>query len=293
MNILTYNICWQAMSSVAAGSTPLLGEKCIKHADGTTTCMRNLIDFIEDHDHIKFDIIGFQEANKYKTIIKHSNTLKTLNYLVHRSGPEDIVTFYNPKFKLEVMANGEFQSGRPFHLLVFNKAVVINLHNGHTLDMNEVEKYTSKAFDNLEYYKSSSTNSIHSKSKGKLSKKLKRRLGKISLSKSVDILESILNKERPLIVLGDFNLKDYKRDVVMYPFKYSSILDPLKSSKVVVSAEKIVMSCCSNKSADKLYYTHSGDFILSSRDSTINHLPTGYSYSTLISDHLPVMATIT
>lgn len=276
-HILTYNICWQAMSNTAAGSTPELGEMCVKNPDGTTLCMRNLIDFIEAHDHIKFDIIGLQESNRYNTIIKHSNTLKKLNYLVHRSGIEDIVTFYNPEFKLEALYVGEFNSGRPFQILVFDQMVVVNLHNNHNQSVEELEAKLSDGFNKL--------HRAYSKTKTGL---------KIKLEEQVTIYDSIITDKRPLVLLGDFNMKRYKTKFVCAPFSKSNAAKTSKHIKpLVVATKSLVKSCCSDKTiSDKFNYTLSGDFVLSSRSSTINKVPEGYDYSSLISDHLPVMASI-
>jgi endonuclease/exonuclease/phosphatase family metal-dependent hydrolase len=280
-HVLTYNICWQAMSNTAAGSTPLLGEMCIKNADGTTLCMRNLIDFIEAHDHIKFDIIGLQESNKYKTIIKHSNTLKKLNYVVHRSGPEDIITFYNHSFKLEALYVGEFNSGRPFQILVFDQVVVVNLHFNHSQSVDLLENVLSNGFNKL--HKADSDI-------------------KLKLEEQVIIYESMISNTRPLVLLGDFNMKYYKKVFKCEPFKKSKAAKEYiktqsqpnpKPKPLVVSTESLVKACCSDKSSpDKFNYELSGDFVLSNCPPTINKIPEGYDYSSLISDHLPVMAVI-
>jgi hypothetical protein len=278
-HVLTYNICWQAMSNIAAGSTSLLGEKCVKNADGTTLCMRNLIDFIEDHDHIKFDIIGLQESNRYKTIIKYSNTLKKLNYVVHRSGPENITTFYNPSFKLEALYVGEFNAGRPFQILVFDQLVVVNLHYNHSQSVDLLENVLSNGFNKL--HKADSDT-------------------KLKLEEQVDIYESMISNTRPLVLLGDFNMKYYKKVFKCEPFKQSKAAKEYTKTntnknlkQLVVSTESLVKACCSDKSSpDKFNYGLSGDFVLSNCPPTINKIPEGYDYSSLISDHLPVMTVI-
>lgn len=262
------------MSSTAAGSTPLLGEKCVKNPDGTTLCMRNLIDFIEEHDHIKFDIIGLQESNRYRTIIKNSTTLKKMNYVVHRSDVEDIVTFYNPEFKLEALYVGEFNSGRPFQILVFDKITVINLHYNHSQSLESLERHLSHGFNKLHKVDSDT---------------------KLKLDEQISIYESMLLKKRPLIVLGDFNMKKYKKVFKCEPFKYSNAAINTTASKstLTVATNSLVKSCCSDKSTpDDFQYELSGDFVLSNMPPTINKVPESYDYSSLISDHLPVMASI-
>jgi hypothetical protein len=281
-NVLTYNICWQAMSNTAAGSTPELGEKCVKLADGTTICMRNLIDFIEDHDHIKFDIIGLQESNRYRTIIKHSNTLKKLNYVVHSSEVEDIVTFYNPEFKLEALYVGDFNDGRPFQILVFDQMVVVNLHYNHSQSIPELEIKLSHGFDKL--HRDNKT----THKPGKL---------KLTLEEQTAIYDSLITDKRPLVLLGDFNMKGYKTKFACAPFSKSNAAENSKYKQhlkpLMVATKSLVKSCCSKKAiADKFDYTLSGDFVLSSRPPTINKVPKSYDYSSLISDHLPVMASI-
>lgn len=273
MNVLTYNICWQAMSGIAAGSTPILGRKCIKYANGTTLCMNNLISFI-DNSPSHYDIVGLQESNAHPLIIKNSITLNEMNHISHKSGEEEMITFYNQEsLKLRAIYTGEFELGRPFQLLAFERQhsplLVIHVHYNHSHDLEALERHLSIAIDNLH-------NSRTRKP--------------MSLTTIKKFLEAGDNP--PLIIaLGDFNIKTSSKNFRITPFRYANkLLDIVRN--IEVSNANNVRSCCSNKHADIYSFQRTSDFILSSSDiPPSNRIPKHYDRLRLISDHLPIEAT--
>lgn len=279
MRILTFNICWEAMKG-ATDSPHTLARKCYKLADGTTICMRNLIDFMNSCD--SYDIIGIQEAILYHQIIKKSTTLQKLNYISHRSGDEDMITFYNPSYKLKYVSLDEFEQGRPFQILVFETCLIIQVHNSHAQSIPLLEKHISRGFDSLRHLNSNRP---------------------IAPSVYNKICENIASGAIRVIALGDFNLPWVKSKFSLNPFKYSKNTQHAQYTKhsvnsvnsVKVKADKIIKSCCSDKLAEHVNHIHSGDFILANTPSStpiINQLPETYDITKIISDHLPVMADI-
>ena len=106
MKILTFNICWEAMTlnktylKRFGGKAKELGEKCVINKKGDATiCLDNIVKMI---DHEKdYDIIALQEALNYRTLIKKTRALQNMKYYKSRSGKEIIIIFYNKnKYKL-------------------------------------------------------------------------------------------------------------------------------------------------------------------------------------------------
>ena len=142
MKVLTFNICWEAMTlnknnlQRNGGHAKYLGEKCVVNKKGDATiCLDNIVKMI---DQIKtYDIIALQEALNYQTIIKKSDALKKMKYFKSRSDKEILITFYNKnKYKLLKGYSSEFVKGRPFHVILLEnkrgkQIVVVNLHTGH------------------------------------------------------------------------------------------------------------------------------------------------------------------
>jgi endonuclease/exonuclease/phosphatase family metal-dependent hydrolase len=211
MKVLTFNICWEAMTlnkqnlKRNGGHAKYLGEKCVLNKKGdATVCLDNIVKMIDQTK--TYDVIALQEALNYQTLIKKSDTLKKMKYYKSRSGKEILVTFYNKhKYKLVKGYSSEFVKGRPFHVIVLEsksgkQIVVVNLHTGHK----------------------------------ELSKKLfiEKTLNKF-LRETIDLT----NKK--LIILGDFNnnkiktLKVMGRKLKSSKKKYREIVDNVLSEEKV------------------------------------------------------------
>ena len=211
MKVLTFNICWEAMTRNKTelkrngGHAKDLGEKCILNKSGDSTiCLDNVVKLIDSNKN--YDIVALQEALNYRTLIKKSKELKKMDYYKSRSGKELLITFYEKnKYKLVQGVSSEFVKGRPFHVieLIDNKGkryFIVNLHTGHGL-------LCKKTY-------------VEGKINKCISKKLKVRNGK-------------------LIVLGDFNNNRIKTMKVMgrklgsSKKKFGNILDNVLSDKKV------------------------------------------------------------
>lgn len=211
MKILTFNICWEAMTMNKnnlrrnGGHAKYLGEKCVINKKGdATVCLDNIVKMI-DHEKT-YDVIALQEALNYQTLIKKSRALKKMKYYKSRSGKEILITFYNRnKYKLVKAFHSEFVKGRPFHVIILKnnrgkQIVVVNLHTGHK----------------------------------ELSKKL-------YIQKTLDkfLRETIDLTNKKLIVLGDFNNNKIKTLKVMgkklkgSKKKYREIVDNVLSEEKV------------------------------------------------------------
>jgi endonuclease/exonuclease/phosphatase family metal-dependent hydrolase len=211
MKVLTFNICWEAMTRDKTnlerngGKAKTLGKKCILNKKGdATVCLDNVVKMIDGSG--DYDIVALQEALNYRSLIKKSKVLKKMGYYKSRSGKEIIITFYNKKkYNLVKGYSGEFMEGRPYHVLELidtkeKRLFVVNLHTGH----------------------------------GELCKKLyiQGKLNKF-LRETID-----LGKNK-LIVLGDFNnhniktLKVMGRNLRGSKKKYRNIVDNVLSEQKV------------------------------------------------------------
>ena len=144
MKVLTFNICWEAMTMNKkelkrnGGHAKDLGEKCILNKSGDATiCLDNIVKLIDSSKN--YDVIALQEALNFRSLIKKSVELKKMSYFKSRSGKELLITFYNKdKYKLVSSRKGEFVIGRPFHIIELidnngKRYFIVNLHTGHGL----------------------------------------------------------------------------------------------------------------------------------------------------------------
>ena len=99
INVLTWNICWQAMEGESSGSAPILGTICSTTETNPKTklnmCTTNVINLI-DKLRIDYDFVALQEPAKWKDIFDNSTKLNTMGYVHHSVGStSELVTFYN------------------------------------------------------------------------------------------------------------------------------------------------------------------------------------------------------
>ncbi len=119
--LMSYNIRWNSMEN------PTLQNNIIS----------NIINAIT---HYNLDIIGLQEAYKWKKILKHID-LKKYDYITNKSGKEEMVTLWNKHKFIKIKAYAaEFEDGRPLALILLknisnnNIMCVINLHASHNIN---------------------------------------------------------------------------------------------------------------------------------------------------------------
>ena len=117
MKILSYNVSWKSMTG---NSTSKICNNNTNPSDDKyyMNCINNIGIVIDNNS--PYDFILLQEASNHKKIIKSSECLQNMSYHTHKSGPERMTTFWNKKHKLDYVIEGEFVSGRPYHILIFN-----------------------------------------------------------------------------------------------------------------------------------------------------------------------------
>lgn len=137
LNILSYNVSWEAMTS----NTTVNFKLCTTNQLGEGICKSNILDNIRFN--IKKydpDFATFQEASEYQDILDMIDNNIYDNY-VNTSNKEIMLTLWNKKkFSLVKNYKSEFEEGRPFAIIVLknNKSkkniALINLHAGHFID---------------------------------------------------------------------------------------------------------------------------------------------------------------
>lgn len=130
MRILTYNVSWQSMTGDPGwkfcnnNTNPIDNKYFMK-------CVKNVAKLIDENS--PYDFVLLQEASNYKKIISESKYLQSMEFEIHKSGPENMVTFWDgAKYKLDSKLVGEFAKGRPWQALEFNgDLTVVNIHTPH------------------------------------------------------------------------------------------------------------------------------------------------------------------
>jgi hypothetical protein len=136
-NIMSYNVCWEAMT---------LGLKlCTTDDPKKSICKSNILSNISNN--IKKyipDFATFQEASEHNNIIELFDS-KLYNNHVNISGKEIMLTLWNKKkFTLINSYDSEFNVGRPYTILIFknnknNKNIaLINIHANHETNTEQV-----------------------------------------------------------------------------------------------------------------------------------------------------------
>ena len=176
INILSYNVSWESTSG-SVKEWPLCNNNTnINNSRHYSVCVNNISSVFDDN----LDFITLQEATNYKNIISESKTLQNMNYEVHNSGLDVIVTFWKPKYKVKYIIKGEFENGRAWMAIVFknDNICLINVHLGHYTSDEEIIKLDEMLF-------TIKSKMIENENKTKITK------------------EKTLNKR--IIISGDFN----------------------------------------------------------------------------------------
>ena len=132
VRLLTYNVSWESMTGKSGW------KLCNNKSDPDSEkyfmkCIENVAKIIDLNG--PYDFVCLQEASNYDKIISESKCLGQMDWRIHQSGPEVMVTFWDrSKYRLDesnILAS-EFNPGRPFQALTFNRTIsVINIHVGH------------------------------------------------------------------------------------------------------------------------------------------------------------------
>lgn len=309
IRILTWNISFGAMigSDLDKSSMPLpqvCRKRLITDNKGisVTQCLMNVVETIDKSVISQsYDFIALQEASNWNIILSKSNELQRMGGSVHHLADlEDIATFYDKqKYTLLAVKNGNLvpKNGRPYQILFLqnNKDksyyIFINLHNGHNISKEDLEK---KLSTNLHI------GNIPDAS-GKLNKE--------------DDLSNIINgKDFKVILAGDTNDNGkYNYWNELCPFSKTNFVN-LKDL-VVKSPIEPPKTCCApinlpiyNEKKEKIIKynkvkpirtsisddTMFGDYILFSQNLSVsinNRILEGFNYRADLfptSDHLPV-----
>ena len=138
INILSYNISWESTSGNVKNWSLCNNNTDINNPKHYSVCVNNISNVFDhdinydnnDNNDNHLDFITLQEATDYKKLIKESSKLKTMNYEIHKSGLDVLVTFWNNSmYKLKYKILGEFEEGRPWMATIFKKNK--NTHNTH------------------------------------------------------------------------------------------------------------------------------------------------------------------
>tara|TARA_Y100000589_G_C27158951_1_gene631977 strand:- start:351 stop:1766 length:1416 start_codon:yes stop_codon:yes gene_type:complete len=125
INLITYNVCWEATS----------GKKFATFCSnsGKNICRENIINFIKD---CKFDFLGIQEGDI--SFFNDLNSKINFNYKYSKSGPAYSGLFYNQnKFNNIKSVRSEISNGRPWVACKFssiktnNEYIIISTHMPH------------------------------------------------------------------------------------------------------------------------------------------------------------------
>jgi uncharacterized HAD superfamily protein len=135
LRVLTYNTNWKNMFAKKDAPNPL----CKK--DGY--CASNVVKLIKNQ--LPLDFIFIQEA-----ITPEFDILKdSFEFVITKSGPESLHTLINKEYPKPVkIIPGEFEKGRPFHIIVINNFLtLINVHFGHNKDLKSELRIIKKEFE--------------------------------------------------------------------------------------------------------------------------------------------------
>ena len=282
INVLSWNICWQAMLGVASGSAPILGKVCGKPSESKplNTCANNVIELIDRT--IDCDFIAIQEATKWYEIRLASNKLQQMGYVHHKSAhgnsSSHLATFYNKEKYIAIAVNiGTIKSkGRPYHIIYLqnktNKAVYIfiNLHNKHDVLARDLEKI----------FLAESNNSFITINDGNI-------MDADTKKNYYPMDWSLTNYS--VILAGDFNDQNKRKYWSGLTLFNNSNIPHLKAL-VVSSTGEPPKTCCPQEDKKKVPLVN-GDYILVNDAFNIkndNYIPeTGPIYPS--SDHLPVL----
>ncbi len=152
--IVSYNILWQLMEK----SNEKSFVDYFVNLDKDSMKKNMLENISKVSDYYNPQIYCFQEAASYRQILKLFDK-KIFSHHVNSSEPEDMLTIWNKsRFNLIDSFDSEFESGRPFCILILqdiltkNYFALINLHAGHRKDtvisiFNPIQKLINKNVD--------------------------------------------------------------------------------------------------------------------------------------------------
>ena len=138
ISVFSYNISWESMTGKKKNwMLCSVNDNNKDHPKHYSVCVGNISGVIEEND---TDFVCLQEAMDYEKLIKESPRLTKMKHLHHKSGLDNMVTFWKPKYKLLYSIKGEFEEGRPWLATIFHNGLcLINVHFGHYDDAGEMQ----------------------------------------------------------------------------------------------------------------------------------------------------------
>ena len=131
LNILSYNISWESMSGTDKKWALCNNTTDKNNSKHVSVCVNNVAS-VFDTASKSLDFVTLQEASDYQKLINESPRLQKMKYEIYNSGLDTIVTFWDPKYKLESKITGEFEYERPWMATIFtNDICLVNVHMGH------------------------------------------------------------------------------------------------------------------------------------------------------------------
>lgn len=134
ISILSYNVSWESMSGAKKDWALCSNNTNPKNPRHVSVCVSNIGKVINENP---TDFITLQEATEYKKLLLECPRLNKMQYKVHNSSLDVIVTFWNNKYKMIGSVEGEFEKGRPWMAILFSNGIcLVNVHFGH-YDIND------------------------------------------------------------------------------------------------------------------------------------------------------------
>jgi endonuclease/exonuclease/phosphatase family metal-dependent hydrolase len=272
VNVLTYNISWEAMEGKKIKDVDL-APICLQGSDNI--CLNNIAQFIIGfNSFLHFDLIGLQEASRWEKIYEEIRTnmpyMKPINHGLYRE--QQVIFFDANKYQLQpgvsIIRSYLADNGRPFMIIFLrtrNKEnlCVINMHPGHKGDFNNFQRHLEQTFMGQKNGSGYSTDGNNFQ----------------NFPTTVHILTDIMTKlqNNLIIMMGDMNFKPPKR----YPF-----LPQLAPNHRILHGASNSYTCCDSQLQGRVNKAY--DHILASSNK-INHVIHNINRA---SDHLPVIAQI-
>ena len=100
ISILSYNISWESMSGRVKDWALCSNNTNPKHPKHNSVCVSNIGKVINENP---TDFITLQEATDYDKLLLECPRLNKMQYKVHNSGLDVIVTFWDANYKLHSM----------------------------------------------------------------------------------------------------------------------------------------------------------------------------------------------
>ena len=269
MRIFSYNISWESMTG-AKPEWPLCSNNTdSKHPRHNSVCVSNIAKVIEENP---ADFVLLQEATDFKNLITSTSPLTRMNYEEHNSSKDEIVIFWNKKYKKVTSIKGEFELGRPWMAILFSNGLcLVNIHMGHysnTVELTMLDKMIRKVNITFKNFLGIKNNKMQST----------RKTQKHSRSNSQKMVSKTLknhNSIRRFIIGGDFN-----NDIKKLSSKECYI--ELDSMKFYHHPKKI-LTCCINRT------THF-DHVIDSKKKPLDIIIPDVHL--MASDHKPILVTL-